>query len=123
MCVGDGVWEAGNYREMLARLWLVGPEEKHKAIFNVNIRTGLFLQSHICRLLPSPWPCGIQAPGRKVPWEALGRRGLDGWGAETLDEDEAVDLGAGAVRELPTPLPRPSAPGVAGRLPQQQLVP
>lgn len=54
VCVGEGIWEAGNDRQMLARLWLVGPEEKHKAIFNVNIRTGLFLQSHVFRLLPSP---------------------------------------------------------------------
>lgn len=40
-----------------------------------------------------------------------------------LDEDEAVDLGARTVPELPEPLPGPPAPGVAGRLPQQQLVP
>lgn len=40
-----------------------------------------------------------------------------------LDEDEAVDLRARTVPELPKPLPGPSAPGVAGGLPQQQLVP
>lgn len=40
-----------------------------------------------------------------------------------LDEDEAVDLRARTVPELPKPLPGPSALGVAGGLPQQQLVP
>lgn len=54
VCVGEGIREAGNYREMLARLWLVGPEEKHKAIFSVHLRTGLFLQNHMFRLHPTP---------------------------------------------------------------------
>lgn len=55
--------------------------------------------------------------------KALERKELDNEGAAALDEDEAVDLGARTVPEPPQPLPGPSAPGLAGRLPQQQLVP
>lgn len=57
------------------------------------------------------------------PPNTLDRGVLEHRGPPLLDEDEAVDLRAGTVPELPKPLPGPSAPGVAGRLPQQQLVP
>lgn len=66
---------------------------------------------------PKPWGFP-QQPGR------LRKEGIwTGRGSGALDEDEAVDLRAGTVPELPEPLPGPSAWGVAGRLPLQQLVP
>ena len=44
-------------------------------------------------------------------------------GSRLLEEDKAMNRGAGTVLELPASLPGLLAAGVAGRLPQQQLVP
>lgn len=87
------------------------------------VRTRLSLHLPSADLSP-PSSCGTLRPRFSLPArEASERGGLHSGGPRLLDEDEAVDLGAGAVPGPPQPLPGPSAPGVAGRLPQQQLVP
>ena len=57
------------------------------------------------------------------PKEALERGAPDRWGSRLLEEDKAVNRGAGTVLELPASLPGLLAAGVAGRSPRQQLVP
>lgn len=77
VCVGESIWEAGNYREMLARLWLVGPEEKHKAIFSVNIRTRLI--PSVSHLQASPHSLTLWNPSSGTGG-SLGGLGKEGSG-------------------------------------------